>query len=614
MKATRIGWIALPIVFGIAFAGMGGDRLGRLQVMGENYPRAFFFRTSEGLAANPKISYEDWDKTFSRLMGIEGKVLEEEVPGRSKRNIDFFTRFKKAHPDQLVLLHYNGNARDPMDAGSKFFAGHWEYLPGAKVTADVPAQDGETEIHVSDARLFHTNIGRYKDAKDDIGLFALKADGQVDWSAAEQVRLVSVDAKNGTIRVKRGCFGTKPRAFAAGKAYATAHRAEGPWGKDSHLLWFYNFALNCPRDAHGRTCTDVLVDELGGRFQKGAPLETFDGLEFDVLRHGDSRSDPSYGAGVMDFCRRLHEKMGADRLLMADGWSPNNQRAFGILNGIESEGWPALKDIEVKDWSGGINRQLFWVRNSAAPTFNYINHKFNVGGEIQKSAPLATTRLVFAAAMMTDSALCYSLAPEPEDGERYGIWDELQMGKAHRIGWLGKPLGAPIHLAMLTKNLLDEHTMAVAFGLNVTVPAKGPDLVLRITAHAGKAPLLWNFGRSYSWLNEMSFPYEYYLDDVKGDRVTVEIKAEDPGAVKIERLEAYAHPDVCYRLFEHGLVLANPSPRPYTFDLEALVPGKHFQRLQGSSRQDAKTNDGSPAGSQVTVGPHDGLFLTASSK
>jgi len=611
MKMYRLIWIALPIAFGAAFAVPGGGRLSRLRILGEDYPRAFFFRNSEGLAANPRITYEEWDKTFSRLMGIEGKVLDEEVPGRSKRNIDFFTRFKKAHPEQLVLLHYNGNARDPLDAGDKFFAGHWVYQEGAKIESDVPAESGDTEIRVSDARKFRTGIGRFKNSADDIALFAINSDGQVDWAAAEQVQLISVDAKAGTIRVRRACFGTKPRAFAAGKAYAAAHRVEGPWGNNSHLLWFYNFALNCPRDAHGRTCTDVLVDELGGRFLPGQPLADFDGLEFDVLRHGDTRDDPSYGAGVIEFCRRLHEKMGSDKFVMADGWSQNNQRAFGILNGIEAEGWPSLRDIEVNDWSGGINRQLFWVRNSAAPAFNYINHKFNVAGEIQKSAPMHINRRVFAGTMMTDSALCYSINPEPEPGERIGIWDELQAGKLHKLGWLGKPMGPAVHLAMLTKNLLDAQTMATIVGMNLTVPAKGPDLVLRITAHAGKTPLLWSFGKSYSWLAETSFPYEYYLDDVKTDRVTIAIKLEDDKALKIESIEAYAHPDVCYRRFEHGLVLANPSPRPYTFDLSILVPDLRYRRLQGSAQQDAKTNDGSPAGAKVTVGPKDGLFLIA---
>src|SRR5689334_15988935 len=81
----------------------------------DDYPRAFFFRSSEGAAANPRSSYEQSDRTFSRLVGIEGKVLEEEVPGRSVKNIEFFTRFKGEHPEQLVLLHYNGNARDPRE-------------------------------------------------------------------------------------------------------------------------------------------------------------------------------------------------------------------------------------------------------------------------------------------------------------------------------------------------------------------------------------------------------------------------------------------------------------------------------------------------------------------
>jgi hypothetical protein len=593
--------MALPLVWAVS----GGSRLGRLRVMGEEYPRAFFFRTAEGMAANPKVRYEDWEKTFSRLMGIEGKALDEEVPGRGLRNAEFFTRFKQAHPDQLVLLHYNGNARDPLDAPG-YFAGHWEYLPGARILADVPAEAGETSIRVSDARRFRTGIGRYKNSADDIGLFESDASGKIDWATAEQVQLMSSDVKSGTIRVRRAAYGTKPHAYAAGKAYAAAHRVEGPWGKDSHLLWFYNYALNCPRDAQGRTCTDVLVDELAARFAPGGRLAAFDGLEFDVLRNGDVRDDPTYPAGVVDFCRRLHEKMGPDRLVMADGWSQNNQRAFGVLNGIESEGWPALKDIEVKDWSGGLNRQLFWVRNSAAPQFSYINHKFNVGEEIQTSAPLATTRLVFAGAMMTDSAICYIVTPEPEPGERYGVWDELQMGTAHRIGWLGKPLGEGVHPAFRTKNLL-ERPVADPGGLRYTIPAHGPDLTVRITARAASGTPMWSLGPSYSWLGPKTFPYTYYLSDVSEDHVTLEFKAESK--VVPESIEAYAHPDTMYRLFEHGIVLANPSPRPYTFDLSAIAPGRHFRHLQASPHQDTKVNDGSAAGDSVTLGPKDGLFL-----
>jgi len=63
------------------------------------------------------------------------------------------------------------------------------------------------------------------------------------------------------------------------------------------------------------------------------------------------------------------------------------------------------------------------------------------------------------------------------------------------------------------------------------------------------------------------------------------------------------------REFENGLVLANPSMQPYTFDLQALYPGYHFQRLQGSTAQDPKVNNGKPAGPTVTLEPRDGLFL-----
>ena len=72
------------------------------------YPRVFFFRASERPGKDPGLSYQKWEAAFERLMGIMGKVQDEEIPGLSKRNIDFFTRFKKRHPDQVVLMHYNG--------------------------------------------------------------------------------------------------------------------------------------------------------------------------------------------------------------------------------------------------------------------------------------------------------------------------------------------------------------------------------------------------------------------------------------------------------------------------------------------------------------------------
>ncbi|MBI3741321.1 MAG: hypothetical protein HY257_06145 [Chloroflexi bacterium] len=119
---------------------------------------------------------------------------------------------------------------------------------------------------------------------------------------------------------------------------------------------------------------------------------------------------------------------------MADGWADFNQRAVGILNGIESEGWPSLNDYQVRDWSGGLNRQAFWVANSRAPGYSYIVHKFFTGGAVNTSESDATKfpwgihRLVFAGAIFADSAITYVIQPPNEPGELFGNWDELWMG------------------------------------------------------------------------------------------------------------------------------------------------------------------------------------------
>ncbi len=845
-----------------------------LRVLQDQYPRAFFFRSAEGFAANPRISYEQWEAQFERLMGIEGKVLEEEVPGRSIRNIDFFTRFKKRHPDQLVLLHYNGNARDPRDDGGRFFAGHWLYYNGAKILDDVPAENGETEIRVDHPELFHVNVGRYRDRNEDIGLCRLDERGRPDWNYAEQVQLVSVDLKRKVLRVRRGCYGTQPLPFEGGRAYAAAHVTEGPWGRKSHLLWFYNYSTRCPRDAQGRTCADVLADDVARRFAPGGQLTAFDGLEFDVLHHrvaptrggrgpdcdADGQPDSgffdgvnTYGVGVIELCRQLRQKMGDKKLILADGMSVNNQRAFGLLNGIESEGWPTLSDWEAKDWSGGLNRHFFWRDNARPPVLNYINHKFVTHGPIpgivrRPRVPFSAHRLVFAAAVFTDSAICYSYGPPKEPHELIGVWDELWKGQERQVGWLGRPLGPAVRLGEQAPDLLQGRgrraeqlrqlcagpglrfdvdgdavrvapaktgqaasTSASQARASQTVPSQrspelrfllkgvptnGPDLLVSLTIRAERlrayppemARLVWvgtaepegklvrpdlpfvgmtlrhqpeqpldqrtgamlryiprravqgethdaylthppyrsakgavfwtrdvhvppggrltfyttlgerspqrsdgvvflvlvaelkdgqpgpfekvfehtqkafrwvrhevslqrwagktvrlkfvadcgpndnattdhaHWGdvwvtgpngpeeftppvRFMTWANQRPFRSYFYFSDVRTPQVDLEVRVEGIEPVWISNLTVHAHPDVVYRVFEHGLVLANPSPRPYRFDLAQLLPGQRFRRLRGTPLQDPQTNNGRPVGDQLTLPARDALFL-----
>ncbi|MFV1965401.1 MAG: hypothetical protein ACC628_08255 [Pirellulaceae bacterium] len=85
------------------------------------------------------------------------------------------------------------------------------------------------------------------------------------------------------------------------------------------------------------------------------------------------------------------------------------------------------------------------------------------------------------------------------------------------------------------------------------------------------------------------------------------IEGKEP--VRISALTVHGHPDAIYRVLENGIVLANPSGHRYTFHLTRIAPSQRFRRLNGSSRQDSKTNNGQPVGETVTLGPRDGLFL-----
>lgn len=678
--------------------------LGDLHVLQPAAPQAFFFRTPEqaGVLTSP---YGEWERKFRPLQGIAGKALNEESPSRYPYNVDFFTRFKQDHPRQLVLLHMNGNAREPRFQPEAFFAGHWLYFNGARITADVPATEGELDLAVEDATLFLVQTGLDKKSNEDVGLCVLGPDGRPDWSRSEQVQLVAVNPGQNTIRVLRGQYGTRPRAFAGGQAYAAAHATEGPWGEKAHLMWFYNFSTEAPRDPRGRSLADVLSEDIARRFLPGGELAAFDGLEFDVLWHdplyhpdlrqqnkdgrrgpdldADGRIDPrfigpanSYGLGQIEFLRRLRARMGPDKLILADGGYEIMQRGFGLLNGIESEGWPNSRDNTLLTWSSGLDRFAFWRANSHPPHFNYIRH------HLGKKDPWGLHRLVLAGGVFADAAFSsFAGFPEPEAAGEVGVFDELRQGTEKKLAWLGAPLGPPVRLAARQPDLLQglgdpiqpgllerldsaDATFALVGGrLQITArdPAAGtmhfrvrgltvpgPDLFVSLTAScapvqgtppemarllflgAGTGAILkpavtpidrWlrshrpmQYGGLQTWVNGRHFPSSFYFRQLAGGEVELECEVESGEPLWITRLTAHAHPDATYRLFEQGLVLANPSAAPYTFDLEAIAPGRRFRRLQGSSRQDTQTNNGAPVAGHLTLPPLDALFLVSAQK
>lgn len=832
----------------------GAGRLDQLYILKAGYPRAFFFRITEGQARSGRVPYQIWEQTFLRLNGIMGKCLDEEVPGTSVHNIDFFTRFKQAHPEQVVLLHFNGNSCDPREKDPRFFDGHWVYHNGCRLTEDLPAEEAESVVHVEDPTLFKVNMGRYGDKSEDLGICLLGPDGKPDWNHAEQVELIAIDAAAKTLTVRRGAFAAEPMAFPAGRSYIAAHCTEGPWGRRSNLLWFYNYSTTCPRNAEGRTCADVLVQQLSELFGPEGPLQAFDGIEFDVLAHdrspgggimparamdcdADGKPDGGisdgvnqYGIGVYRFCEALREAWGDDRIILADGHTDRSQRAFGILNGIESEGWPILSDWELVDWSGGMNRHNFWRDNARKPNLTYVNHKYVAPGDQRPDVPLSISRLVLASCQLTDSAVTYSYPPRKEDDEAFGVYDELRCGTDWQTNWSGQPKGPAVQLGLQTPEILAERKVPalramasfmvrnvgqvtpesgggskivgkpgvpeMSFGLrgleippgdllvharvrcepraahppemprlmwlgchvsgelirpgeppvsgmafrgqeeqevdldtgaqvvfreNGTIageshrsifvhppyrggsgytyweaetaipraPARlvfytglgdtarspsdgvtfqvdlrrngesaqlfsyhhtrlhweshtvdlsqwpGQEVTLRFTSDCGPndntvadhsywgavAVLPGRVGdpvpedppytplRIMTWVNHKWFDASFYFRDRGPAMVDLEFEIEGPEPLYLADLALHNAPDVIYREFESGLVLANPSMHDYVFDIAGLLPGSRFRRLTGSSQQDSQTNDGSAIGDTVTIPPRDALFL-----
>ena len=339
-------------VFGLSvvllICGCVSSRLDNLQVLQDEYPRTFFFRGCEGYSSRKNADWDKWDAQYSRLMGIMGKCLDEEVcwGGKQKIRIGFHVS-RKPIRSRWVLLHFNGNARDPRHGTEKYFPGHWVYRKAVKIVDDIPAQAGECVVQVDNAAGFRVNAGRYRTSNDDIALFRMTPDGKHDWSYCEQVQLLAVDKKKNTITVRRGSYGTEPLAFKAGQSRAAAHAVEGPWGRKNNIMWFYNFSTHCPLDAEGRSCADRLVDDLAAWFGSGGKLESFDGLEFDVLHnvtHGDTTGDGiedhgvvdgvnNYGIGVCNFARQLRSRLGKHTIIQADGalgpGGARSQRANG---------------------------------------------------------------------------------------------------------------------------------------------------------------------------------------------------------------------------------------------------------------------------------------------
>lgn len=681
---------------GLLSAGVAGESSEPLAILTQGFPRTIFFRNAEAMAVAGMPAAE-FDALVGDFGGIVAKAFDEEKYGLSVHALPYFRAYKQRQPRQLVLLHVNGAGRDPRpgSASPEFFAGHWLHYGGCILVSDCPA--GSTEVRVADAGLFQLDVGKRHKMPDDVTICALNPDGTPDWRVSEYAKVVSLDAESGRLTLRRGMFGSKARDWTAKRAYIAAVVSGGSFpleGDAPQAIWTYNFSLDAPRDTLGRGLIDVWVEDLAAKLNPGGPGDFFDGVVFDVMpweppqripRHveragrgqdtdGDGKPDfgvrdgvNRYGAGVEEFLARLRERLGPKRLILRD----SGRRAAPSLSGVESEGWPTPFDLELREWSSGMNDHDFGRLRGARPQFSYIHYKYaeRQDGEDNKSVrlPFARARLVLAAAQFLGEPVTTNNGPPPEPGEPYGLFDELRMGVERRHNWLGRPVEPARALALDAPDLLrgsgavlapafretlssvdatvaftedSEPAIAVAakdpaaasFSFQIArVPVAGPDLILsfrvkaapmrdmppgtarRVTVRPirpkGVATPPEATGDLWTWADGEAFDARFHFRGMTGESVDFRVTVEDSGPLVLSGITAHAAADAMAREFEHGLVLANPSLQPFTFDLARLYPGRRFRRLQGSASQDASVNNGQSVDGGVTLAPRDGLFL-----
>src|SRR5699024_4343328 len=178
------------------------------------YPLTYYFRGPELATVRGTVPYETYKKSYQLGSGIIGKVMTEELPhGDLVR--PYFDRYKEENPNKLALLHYNGNAREAMDAvnSGNYFAGSWLYATGGHTSGAIPKTKENTTIEISNTQQFMVNNDN-PIKSSDVAIVPVKENGELNWFDTEYGKMVSKTSD--TITIERGKYSSEAKEFKAG--------------------------------------------------------------------------------------------------------------------------------------------------------------------------------------------------------------------------------------------------------------------------------------------------------------------------------------------------------------------------------------------------------------
>jgi|GEM_PF-3387356 len=694
-SATRYRHLATmaALLTSLAAFEAAGCESAPCNALGDDYPQSLLFRSEQ---LKKGISYERWAAEVSIYDGLIAKLQDEVLVG-GKRNIDWYSRFKRDNPGKIVLAHYLYRQRNREDVDASYEPAHWLHYAGAFLKA--PASANATELPLNSA-------GPPLDVGDVIDICAAQG-RRPDWTRCEAVTVVRTASDSGAVAVARGQWGTRAAPITAGSyaavrvqstpstadadddGYNTASasiknsgKPKGQKGKHASrkaartgTLWWYNLGNQAPKGRNGLDGAATHAQWLGRQFSSSGPLAAFDGIAFDVaarllsadliedgidingdgIRDTATDADANYSAGSYRFSEKLRTALGQRKLLIGEGWGHFHQRNFDQFNGMESEGWPAgHADLTMKDWSGGLNRTLFWMQNSyPLNRLTYFVYKYRIKGADQVVAP-GISRLFQAGALFVGAAVTPGGAPNNDRSlnQRSKLMGEVRGYDGSNSRWLGEPKSEARHIALDSPNLFNDRTKPFIQGINgskvktvtamrwsVTgggdnirfrssdVSLTGQDITMFVTYYgdpvSGRPPAEGRAidvtlrdsttGKSlqhyFAIANSRPFTASYFSSGIKSRKVYWDFSVEGSESFTIDRMTSHASADAVVREFSRGLVIANPSTTPYRFELNRLSPNRRYAPIDPSNPS-RSTMENSALNNNITL-TKDAAFLRA---
>ena len=431
------------------------------------FPQVFFFRHDDGPPSylDDSAAPQTRQAFLNRLDGCISKVFHEErteLPTDKLRAT--YRELRAQHPEKTVLVHFNGEAvavrqfdwiagdRYHTDNLKDYFPGHWIFQSGARLMKSITADD--TVLKVDLTRPFTERDYVFGNARKrgedvafptDILLVPVAADGTRRWHRSEYATFISKSKTE--ITVKRGRYGSTPRAFEGGKTLVLPF-AGGSWADNS--MWYLNFSPDCPRDPNGLQAADIYVRNLVAGLKPPGQPPFANGIAFDVLPFNaksafDTNNDSIPDGGLIDGVNRwrlgvnamlanLRRQLGDEAIITADSHNPDSQRAVALLNGMESEGLVTHNDA-YRAISTTLNLQAYWLKYGRPPHFSYIVDKVKNENDLAQR-PLVT-KLAHGVATALGVGISMGGAGQyvMKDQSPY-LHGESSSGKS---GWLGRP-------------------------------------------------------------------------------------------------------------------------------------------------------------------------------